>query len=318
MNRNVIEVQGLSKRYGKLSAVNGVSFAVAAGSAFGLLGLNGAGKTTTLKILTGLIRPDQGSATVAGYDVVREPMAVRRNIGYVSENPGFYSRMSAVEILDYLGRLLEIPNRLRAPRIDYYLNLVGLEEKKHAFVGGFSRGMRHRLSLAQAMLGEPAVLFLDEPTLGLDPAGAKGMRDLINRLKTEREVTILMSSHVLPEVEAICSEVGIFDHGRLIARDSVENLRHTASDSMNLEVVLVELDERVGQRLSELPWVNSVQSEGNRILINVKRDKEVRPQLLEEIFAINKQILSFQIKENSLEDILLRLVKQPEDESYSW
>jgi len=318
MNRNAIEVQGLSKRYGKLLAVNGVSFAVAAGTAFGLLGLNGAGKTTTLKILTGLIRPDQGSATVAGYDVVREPMAVRRNIGYVSENPGFYSRMSAVEILDYLGRLLEIPNRQRAPRIDYYLNLVGLEHKKHAQVGGFSRGMRHRLSLAQAMLGEPAVLFLDEPTLGLDPAGAKGMRDLINRLKTEREVTILMSSHVLPEVEAICGEVGIFDRGRLIARDSVENLRHTASDSMNLEVVLAEPDERVGQRLSELPWVNSVQSEGNRILVNVIRNQEVRPRLLEHIFAVNKQILSFQIKENSLEDILLRLVKQPEDESYSW
>ena len=184
-------------------------------------------------------------------------------------------------------------------------SVVGEKER-----GTYSRGMRHRLALAQALLSEPKILFLDEPTLGLDPAGAKNMRDLIVKLKREFDVTIVMSSHVLPEVEAICNEVGIFDHGKLIAQDSVENLRNTASNSMNIEVVLMQPDERVVQGLQNLKSVNQVQTEGNKLLINVKKEAEIRPQIIETIFNINKQILSFGIKESSLEDILLRILQQ--------
>ena len=305
-----IEVQNLSKRYGKLMAVDNISFKVKKGASFGLLGLNGAGKTTTLKMLVSLIRPDEGRAIVAGHDVRQAPMEVRRNIGYVSENPGFYTRMTTLETLNYLGRLLDVPKALRKQRIDQSLELVGLLDKKNAYVGTYSRGMRHRLALAQALLSEPKILFLDEPTLGLDPAGAKNMRDLIVKLKREFDVTIVMSSHVLPEVEAICNEVGIFDHGKLIAQDSVENLRNTASDSMNIEVVLMQPDERVVQGLQNLKSVNQVQTEGNKLLINVKKEAEIRPQIIETIFNINKQILSFGIKESSLEDILLRILQQ--------
>ena len=305
-----IEVQNLSKRYGKLMAVDNISFKVKKGASFGLLGLNGAGKTTTLKMLVSLIRPDEGRAIVAGHDVLKAPMEVRRNIGYVSENPGFYTRMTTLETLNYLSRLLDVPKALRKQRIDQSLELVGLLDKKNAYVGTYSRGMRHRLALAQALLSEPKILFLDEPTLGLDPAGAKNMRDLIVKLKREFDVTIVMSSHVLPEVEAICNEVGIFDHGKLIAQDSVENLRNTASNSMNIEVVLMQPDERVVQGLQNLKSVNQVQTEGNKLLINVKKEAEIRPQIIETIFNINKQILSFGIKESSLEDILLRILQQ--------
>jgi len=310
MSDYAIEVQNLSKRYGKLQAVDNLSFKVRKGTSFGLLGLNGAGKTTTLKMLVSLIKPNSGSAIVSGYDILKEPMEVRRNIGYVSENPSFYTRMTTIETLNYICSLLDIPAKLRKERIEKNLELVGLVNKKDNYVGEYSRGMRHRLSLAQALLSEPEVLFLDEPTLGLDPIGAKGMRDLIVQLKSSGNVTIIMSSHVLPEVEAICNDVGIFDHGKLIAQDSVDNLRNTASDNMNIEVILSEKDDKVTLALEKLSFVNYIEAEDNRLIINTQNRGEIRPQLIEEIFAHNKNILSFGIKENSLEDILLRILKE--------
>ena len=310
MSAYAIEVNNLCKNYGKLQAVDNLSFKVEKGTSFGLLGLNGAGKTTTLKMLVSLIKPNSGTAAISGYDILKEPMEVRRHIGYVSENPSFYTRMTTLETLNYICSLLDIPAKLRAERIQKNLELVGLVDKKDNYVGEYSRGMRHRLSLAQALLSEPQVLFLDEPTLGLDPIGAKGMRDLIVELKSSGNVTIIMSSHVLPEVEAICNDVGIFDHGRLIAQDSVENLRHTANDSLNIEVVFSRPDDNVARVVEKLPYVNYINSENNRLLINTHTQEEIRPQLLEVIMGINKQVLSFGIKENSLEEILLRILKQ--------
>jgi len=306
-----VTVQDLSKRYGSLQAVDNVSFQVKQGSSFGLLGLNGAGKTTTFKMLVSLIRPDGGTAHVAGYDVVKEPMQVRAHIGYVAENPAFYTRMTTQETLRYICRLLEVPSQDENQRIDSALELVGLMDKKHAYVGGYSRGMRHRLGLAQALLSEPQVLFLDEPTLGLDPLGAKNMRELILRLRQEREVTVLMSSHVLPEVESICDVVGIFDHGRLVAIDTIENLRSTASDTMNLELLMVQPNEEVVQALQLIPGVKLVENNGARIVIKAAKENDLRPRILQEALNNNAQILSFGLKESSLEDILLRLVQTP-------
>lgn len=306
-----VTVQDLSKRYGSLQAVDNVSFQVKQGTSFGLLGLNGAGKTTTFKMLVSLIRPDSGTAHVAGYDVVKEPMQVRAHIGYVAENPAFYTRMTTQETLRYICRLLEVPSQDQNQRIDSALELVGLMDKKHAYVGGYSRGMRHRLGLAQALLSEPQVLFLDEPTLGLDPLGAKNMRELILRLRQEREVTVLMSSHVLPEVESICDVVGIFDHGHLVAIDTIENLRSTASDTMNLELLMVQPNEEVVQALQLIPGVKLVENNGARIVIKAAKENDLRPRILQEALNNNAQILSFGLKESSLEDILLRLVQTP-------
>lgn len=303
-----VDVQHLSKSYGLLKAVNDISFRVKRGSSFGLLGLNGAGKTTTFKMMVSLIRPDSGTAIIAGNDVVKEPMKVRANIGYVAENPSFYTRMTTLETLRYVCRLLGIAMTDQDGLIENVLELVGLIDKKDAYVGGYSRGMRHRLGLAQALLSEPQVLFLDEPTLGLDPLGAKNMRELIIRLRQEREVTILMSSHVLPEVEAICDEVGIFDHGRLIAVDTIENLRHTASDNMNMELVMAQPNEQAAQALRGIPGVNRVEEHGSRMDINASKDSDLRPRILQEAVSNNAQVLSFGLKESSLEEILLRLV----------
>ncbi len=306
-----VDAQGLSKNYGRLQAVDKVSFQVKKGTSFGLLGLNGAGKTTTFKMMVSLIRPDSGTAIVAGYDVAKEPMKVRSHIGYVAENPAFYTRMTTQETLRYVCRLLDVPVNEAPRRIDAALEMVGLVDKKNAYVGGYSRGMRHRLGLAQALLSEPQVLFLDEPTLGLDPLGAKNMRDLILRLRQERELTVLMSSHVLPEVESICDVVGIFDHGHLVAVDTIANLRSTASDSINLELLVAEPNEKLLQALRLIPGINQVEmvEMNGKIDINAVKNQELRPLILQEALNNNAQILAFGLKESSLEDILLRLVQ---------
>lgn len=309
MNDLAVEVKGLTKWYGDLKAVNNVSFKVKQGSSFGLLGLNGAGKTTTFKMMVSLIRPDSGTAIVSGYDVVKEPMMVRSHIGYVAENPAFYTRMTSLETLRYICCLLGIPVNDQNRRIDFVLGLVGLMDKKNALVGGYSRGMRHRLGLAQALLSEPQVLFLDEPTLGLDPLGAKNMRELILRLRQEREVTVLMSSHVLPEVETICDMVGIFDHGHLAAMDTIDHLRSTASDSLNIELTLERPDQQVTEALRKIPGVNRVEEMGDRLYINAEKKEELRPRIMQEAIANNGKVLSFGLQESSLEDILLRLVR---------
>lgn len=308
-----VEARSLSKWYGSLKAVDGVSFEVPKGASFGLLGLNGAGKTTTFKMMVSLIRPDSGTAMVAGYDVVKSPLKVRGLIGYVAENPSFYGRMSTVETLRYICSLLNVPARDVNRRIDQVLELVGLSDKKSVLVGGYSRGMRHRLGIAQALLSEPRVLFLDEPTLGLDPLGARNMRELIKQLRAHQEVTILMSSHALPEVEAICDLVGIFDHGRVVAMDTIRNLRSTCSDSTNLELLIAQPNPPLMQSLRELAGVNHIQQEGLKLHINTIKNAEIRAQIIKAAVDHNAQVLTFGLQESSLEDILLRLVGNGEE-----
>lgn len=310
MFENKIEVHNLSKKYGKLVAVDQLNFKVKKGTAFGFLGPNGAGKTTTLKMLACLIRPDSGTALLAGYDISRESMAVRRSIGYVSENQGFYERMTAVETLDYISRLLDIPNNRRQKRINELLGQVGLADRRGKYIGTFSKGMKQRLALAQALLAEPEVLLLDEPALGLDPMGAKEIRDLILGLKKDRNVTIFMSSHILPEVEAICDEVGIINKGKLLVQNSIENLRCTNGIGMKLKIVLAQSDKRVVAALQKMSYIQDVIVDGQKLTIYTNVKGEVRHQIIDTIVKNGGQILSFSLKEASLEEILFQVVEE--------
>lgn len=298
----------MSKRFGDVVAVDQLSFSVKKGTAFGFLGPNGAGKTTAIKMLVGLIRPDSGTARVAGHDLLEKPMAVRRSIGYVAENQGFYKRMTAAETLDYVGRLLDMPTNERQQRSAELLDWVGLADRKDDYVGTFSKGMRQRLAMVQALLSEPEVLLLDEPALGLDPMGTKEIRDLIIGLKKDRNVTIFMSSHILSEVEAVCDEVGIISHGRLLAQDSVENLRRTTGSDVRLEIVLAQPDEGVVAALQRMGCIQDVKIEGQRLMVYTTGEDEVRPQIVETIVESSGQILSFGAKETSLEEVLLQVV----------
>lgn len=220
----VIETKGLTKYYGQQAAVDGLSLDVQQGEIFGFLGPNGAGKTTTILMLLGLTEPSRGEARVCGFNPTREPLKVKRLVGYLPENVGFYQDMSARENLRYVARLNDIPDEVSSQKIDEALGIVGLSEDAEKRVGIFSRGMSQRLGIAEVLIKDPRVCFLDEPTLGLDPDGAIRMIDLIARLSRERKITMLICSHNLDQVQKISHRVGIMIKGKLVALGPMEQL----------------------------------------------------------------------------------------------
>src|SRR5438132_3025050 len=211
-----ILANGLTKTFGKLTAVRDLSFEVRAGEVFGFLGPNGAGKTTTIRMLTGLVRPTSGSAMVAGFDVAAEPQQVKRRVGYLAETPYLYAKLSGREFLAFMGGLYEVPPALARLRAERLLSLFELADKADDLVESYSHGMRQKLALAGAMLHEPPVLFLDEPTSGLDPRSARLVKDLLVAL-VERGHTVFLSTHVLEIAEQLCHRVGIIDRGQVVA-----------------------------------------------------------------------------------------------------
>jgi len=220
----IIQTTALTKRYDHQTAVDHLDFQVVEGEVFGFLGPNGAGKTTTLLMLLGLSRPTEGTASVCGLDPERKAMEVKKIVGYLPENVGFYGDMDAVQSLRYIADLNRIPRTEAEDRIHEVLNLVGLSENGVKKVSAFSRGMKQRLGIAEVLLKEPKVMFLDEPTLGLDPDGAVRLIELIRSLNQERGITVLLSSHHLQQVQKISHRVGIMIKGRMVAEGSVEAL----------------------------------------------------------------------------------------------
>jgi ABC-2 type transport system ATP-binding protein len=226
-----IEASGLTRRYGRLTAVRELSLAVPAGEVFGFLGPNGAGKTTTIRMLAALVRPTSGSALVAGFDVAREPLEVKRRVGYLAESPYLYGKLSGREFLGFMGGLYSVPAALAEQRAERLLALFELGDKADALIEGYSHGMRQKLALAGTLLHEPPVLFLDEPTSGLDPRSARRVKDLLLAL-AERGHTVFLSTHVLEIAEHLCHRVGIIDRGALVATGTLAELRRGDGDSL--------------------------------------------------------------------------------------
>jgi len=236
-----IVASGLSKNYGKLVAVHDLSLEVGAGEVFGFLGPNGAGKTTTIRMLTGLVRPTSGAAVVAGFDVFREPLQVKRRVGYLAETPYLYGKLSCREFLAFMGGLYEVPPALARQRSERLLTLFELADKADDLIETYSHGMRQKLALAGAMLHEPPVLFLDEPTSGLDPRSARLVKDLLVAL-TERGHTVFLSTHVLEIAEQLCHRVGIIDRGQVVATGTLDELRQQAQrNAYSLEDIFLQL-----------------------------------------------------------------------------
>ena len=221
----VIQTKELTKRYGSQVAVDQLNLTVQPGEVFGFLGPNGAGKTTTLLMLLGLTAPSSGSALVLGHDPVSEPLAVKRHVGYLPENVGFYTDMTAKENLSYVARLNGMPENKVESQVEQTLDSVGLTRESEKLVGAYSRGMRQRLGIAELLVKEPKLVYLDEPTLGLDPDGINRMLDLIVGLSRERGITVVLSSHLLNQVQRICHRVGVMMHGRLIAEHRMDELQ---------------------------------------------------------------------------------------------
>lgn len=220
----IVETEELTKKYGSRTAVDHLNIKIEEGEVFGFLGPNGAGKTTTLLMFLGLTEPTSGKAKVMGFDPTREPFKVKERVGYLPENVGFYDDMDARQNLRYIAKLNRISRDVSEKRIDYWLEMVGLSEESTKKVGTYSKGMRQRLGIAEVLIKEPKLVFLDEPTIGLDPDGTNRMLDLIHSLSREKNITLFLSSHLLDQVQKICDRVGIMINGNLVAIGPIEEL----------------------------------------------------------------------------------------------
>jgi ABC-2 type transport system ATP-binding protein len=304
MSSPVIEVKGLTKRYGAATAVNGVTFDVAAGEIFGLLGPNGAGKTTTILMLLGLSDISAGTARVFGHDPAREPLAVKRYVGYMPDEVGFYDYLTAADNLHYTARLIGIKKPERKQRIADALARVGLGEVAEKKVGAFSRGMRQRLGLAEIVMKQARIAILDEPTNGLDPQASLELLDLIRDLKASG-VSILLSSHLLDRVQSVCDRVALFNAGTIALMGTVAELgRQVLGGGFTVEV---EADggKDVAKRLRALPGVrNVVAPEEGRWRLTCERD--MRAEAAAEVVAAGGRLKQLSLDQPSLENIYTR------------
>lgn len=306
----VIKCQGLTKYYGHVTALDGLDLVVAEGSVFGFLGPNGAGKTTTVKLFMGLSLPSAGRAWVLGEEVNPDALSLRRRIGYLPEVPAFYSWMTGREYLRFIGELNQLTAAEIERRADELLELVDLRQAGKRKIGGYSRGMRQRLGIAQALINRPRVLFLDEPCSALDPVGRREVLSLIGRLK--EETTIFMSTHILSDVERVCDEVGIINRGKLVTRAPIEELRKRYAPSI-FELQFEEDAAPLVSRLETLSWLGRLEIvtvNGVPTLRIQARDVDRAKLKMPGIVARSGlTLLRYELKMPSLEDIFVELVE---------
>jgi len=297
-----IRVEGLTKRFGELVAVDDVSFEIDQGEVFGLLGPNGAGKTTTISMLATLLRPTSGSATVDGRDIERDQDGVRHSIGIVFQDQSLDEELTAAENMDLHGRLYRIPSETRRTRTAELLDLVGLSERKDDVVKTFSGGMRRRLEIARGLLHHPAVLFLDEPTLGLDPQTRNLLWEYIANLAREKGITIILTTHYMEEADRLCNRVAIIDHGRIIALDTPERLK----DRVGGDVVIVRSSspELIAPALDE-PWIGRVEIHGGEATISVQQAEKHLSAIVTRLVERQVPVESIAIRKPTLEDVFL-------------
>jgi ABC-2 type transport system ATP-binding protein len=307
--RLAIETRGLVKRYGSFVAVDGLDLRVAEGEVFGLLGPNGAGKTTTILMLLGLTEPSAGEARVLGCDPTREPLKVKSLVGYLPDAVGFYEDMTARENLLYTADLNGIRRAVALPRIDALLERVGLADVRDKRAGQFSRGMRQRLGIADVLVKNPRLVVLDEPTIGLDPDGTRGLLDLIRELSHEEGITVVLSSHLLDQVQRVCDRVGIFVKGKLVAAGPVSLLGEqlTAGGPLMFEVqVTPGTHAAAAAALANVPGVEAVAREGDFLVVQAQDD--LRAALARAVAPVG--LLGLRLRGASLEDIYLRYFRE--------
>jgi ABC-2 type transport system ATP-binding protein len=301
----VIELAGLVKRFGDVTALDGVDLAVPAGSVFGFLGPNGAGKTTALRIITGLARPTSGSARILGHDVTTAGGAVRAQIGFLPDVPGFYPWMTAREFMMFAGRLFGLSRDVLAERVPALLEMAGLASVKTT-IGGFSRGMKQRLGIAQALINAPRLLLLDEPTSALDPLGRRDVLELVASLRDR--TTVFFSTHILADVERVCDAVAILDHGRVVANAPTDELKRRAGS----ERLHVEVDGDGAQLAASLerePWVRSIERTGSQLTFLVTDLPAAQRAIPAAVVALGAGLRRFETGEATLEDVFVELTE---------
>ncbi len=302
----MIEVSGLTKRYGERVAIEDLTFTVRRGEIFGLLGPNGAGKTTTMRILSCIIRPDGGTASINGHDILEEPLKVKGIVGLLPERASLYERLTVRENLMFFARLYGLGRGEAEVRVRELLSMMGIYDRIDEPVANLSKGLKQRLSIARALIHDPPVLLLDEPTSGLDPMSSRRMRDLIKELgKTGK--TVLLSSHNLGEVELICQRIAVIN-GRLLAIGSPEELSRKMFGPPKVRILLKDLNERILRAVRDVRGVVSLEASGRELLVGVDDPEEVVPEISEAIVRIGGKVISIRRDRASLEDLFLRVV----------
>ncbi|GAB4482880.1 MAG: ATP-binding cassette domain-containing protein [Thermodesulfovibrionales bacterium] len=300
-----ITVSNITKRYGGATAVDHVSFEVEEGEFFGFLGPNGAGKTTLIRMLTTLLRPTSGSAMVGCCDVVRDPASVRKEIGVVPQAMTSDLDLTAYENMDLYGRFYGIPGRERKERIAALLETVGLSSRSHDLVASYSGGMRRRLEVARVLVHKPRILFLDEPTIGLDPQSRHVVWKFLEDLMKNGGLTIFLTTHYMEEAETLCGRVAIIDAGRIIALGSPAELKAGIPGNDSVTLSVDGNGEGIAGKLRGLPFVHEANAGENTLRVTVDRGSESLPLLIDAVRAAGGRILTANVHEQSLEDVFI-------------
>jgi len=304
--RTLIEAVQLTKLYDNTPALTDVSFEVKKGEILGFLGPNGAGKTTTMRILTGYLPPTSGTARVAGFDILQQSLDVRKRTGYMPENPPLYNEMTVVSFLKFIARIKGVPKAKEQARLDLALQKCSLESVRGRLIGHLSRGYRQRVGLAQALISDPEVLILDEPTIGLDPSQIIEIRQLIKGLAGEH--TVILSSHILPEVEQTCGRVVIINKGKIVAIDSPEKLSLSLRGANAYTITVKRPSEELANKLKALPGVVNIRQELEGVfIIESNKDQDLREEIAELVVQNKAGLLELRPVAFTLEDVFVQL-----------
>jgi ABC-2 type transport system ATP-binding protein len=304
-----IQTTGLTKRYGSLVAVNKLDLKVERNTIHGFLGPNGAGKTTTIKILVGLLKPDEGTVAVLGQELHGDQADARLRIGYMPELPKFPKHLKGAELLDIYGRMYGMTEQQRTEQIPKLVEMVGLKGRENDLVGKYSKGMQQRIGIAQALLSNPELVILDEPSLGLDPVGMVEVRELVKTISKEG-MTVFVSSHLLYEVEQICTHVTIIDRGTMLVSDTLQSVSGMLAGPALIHAEVARMSDAIIQALKNLPFVANVGQAGNALSIQVATHEDVRIQVSEAITKSGGVIVGMSMKGSNLEDVFMQLVSK--------
>ena len=303
----MIQINNLSKKYGSKVAVKGISFSVKSGEIVGFLGPNGAGKSTTMNVLTGYLSASGGSVAVAGHDVLDDALEARRHIGYLPEQPPLYFDMTVDEYLDFVYEL-KGAKKIKSRHIKEICERVGLTDVRRRLIKNLSKVYKQRVGLAQALIGDPDVLILDEPTVGLDPNQIVEIRNLIKNLGRDR--TVILSTHIIPEVVAVCERIVVINNGEIVADDTVDNLMHDIAGEAKYEAKIEGDSKRIEQILRSIPGVTKVECKKEIYTITVREGVDIRNKVFLAAGENDLSLLSFAPVSVSLEEVFARLTKK--------
>lgn len=300
---DIISTEKLTKKYDGFTAVDQITFSVKEGEIFGFLGPNGAGKTTTIKMLTTLLYPSEGSASIVGFDILKERSKVRENIGIVFQEPALDTELTGKENLDFHARMYGLSQETRKKRINEVLTLVDLLDKKDVLVKQYSGGMKRRLEIARGLMHSPKVLFLDEPTLGLDAQTRRAIWEYIRQLNKDENTTIFLTTHYMDEADFLCDHIAIIDHGKILVIDMVDSLKKSVGN----DVITLSCSEcsTLQKRLEKESWVSNITPHGAFLTLGVERGEEKIPVIFDIARTVNVTISSVAVRGPTLDDVFL-------------